>query len=459
MRAHPLPEAQQYARADARRAAQGHPVVPDPGRPARARRRVDRVPRPARATDDRRARRAVCSPATTPEPRARRGPRRLRPRRRGQGARRDVLPAHEPPRGPAPGPGAAPLHRRAGGLAARVRGGPVEPAPQAGPGVRAHRLPLRRPRRLRRVPRPAAPPDADDRVAAAVARATATTSPKRSPRRASPSPSRTRWTARPPSTTRWRPRSRSRPPTRCRSRTACASSMQMNAREAMHLLELRTSPQGHPAYRRVCQEMHRLIAEEAGHRADRGGDALRRSHDLRARAPDGGARRRAAPRRCRGRRSSEKISERADQHRRATVLVTTPLRARSALDTAADLGRTTRHPCAVMPVVDLPVAMPRSSFGRGGAGCWGSRRPSRERWNNLAARAVRAKQWPQRSPGPPRSLLAGRAHPLVGNARARRPVVQHLGDAALYSAAPRPRNPPVSEAQRGPFLPADASRS
>jgi thymidylate synthase ThyX len=43
--------------------------------------------------------------------------------------------------------------------------------------------------------------------------------------------------------------------------------MEMNAREAMHVLELRTTPQGHPSYRRVCQEMHRLIAEEAGHRA------------------------------------------------------------------------------------------------------------------------------------------------------------------------------------------------
>ncbi|MFO7591386.1 MAG: FAD-dependent thymidylate synthase [Acidimicrobiia bacterium] len=43
--------------------------------------------------------------------------------------------------------------------------------------------------------------------------------------------------------------------------------MQMNAREAVHLLELRTSPQGHPAYRVVGQEMHRLIAEHAGHRA------------------------------------------------------------------------------------------------------------------------------------------------------------------------------------------------
>jgi len=44
-------------------------------------------------------------------------------------------------------------------------------------------------------------------------------------------------------------------------------SMQLNAREAMHMLELRTSPQGHPEYRRVCQQMHRLIADQAGHRA------------------------------------------------------------------------------------------------------------------------------------------------------------------------------------------------
>jgi thymidylate synthase ThyX len=43
--------------------------------------------------------------------------------------------------------------------------------------------------------------------------------------------------------------------------------MDMNAREAMHVIELRTAPQGHPAYRRVCQQMHRLIAETAGHRA------------------------------------------------------------------------------------------------------------------------------------------------------------------------------------------------
>jgi thymidylate synthase ThyX len=43
--------------------------------------------------------------------------------------------------------------------------------------------------------------------------------------------------------------------------------MDMNAREAMHVIELRTAPAGHPAYRRVCQKMHRLIADTAGHPA------------------------------------------------------------------------------------------------------------------------------------------------------------------------------------------------
>ena len=43
--------------------------------------------------------------------------------------------------------------------------------------------------------------------------------------------------------------------------------MDMNAREAMHVIELRTAPQGHPSYRRICQSMHRAIAEIAGHRA------------------------------------------------------------------------------------------------------------------------------------------------------------------------------------------------
>jgi thymidylate synthase ThyX len=37
--------------------------------------------------------------------------------------------------------------------------------------------------------------------------------------------------------------------------------MQMTAREAMHLTELRSQPAGHPVYRRVAQTMHHLIAE------------------------------------------------------------------------------------------------------------------------------------------------------------------------------------------------------
>ena len=40
----------------------------------------------------------------------------------------------------------------------------------------------------------------------------------------------------------------------------------MNAREAFHLLELRSQASGHPRYRRIAQEMHRLIRDEAGHR-------------------------------------------------------------------------------------------------------------------------------------------------------------------------------------------------
>jgi thymidylate synthase ThyX len=49
--------------------------------------------------------------------------------------------------------------------------------------------------------------------------------------------------------------------------------LDMNAREAMHLIELRTAPQGHPSYRRIGQQMHRAIVEVAGHTAI--GEAIR----------------------------------------------------------------------------------------------------------------------------------------------------------------------------------------
>jgi thymidylate synthase ThyX len=43
--------------------------------------------------------------------------------------------------------------------------------------------------------------------------------------------------------------------------------LELNAREAMHVIELRTGPQGHPAYRRICQRMRQLIDRQAGHHA------------------------------------------------------------------------------------------------------------------------------------------------------------------------------------------------
>ena len=43
--------------------------------------------------------------------------------------------------------------------------------------------------------------------------------------------------------------------------------MTINARAAMQMLELRTERQGHPSYRKVCQDMHTLIADKAGHHA------------------------------------------------------------------------------------------------------------------------------------------------------------------------------------------------
>jgi thymidylate synthase ThyX len=44
-------------------------------------------------------------------------------------------------------------------------------------------------------------------------------------------------------------------------------SVQINARAAMQMLELRSTPQGHPQYRTIVQAMHRAIADVAGHRA------------------------------------------------------------------------------------------------------------------------------------------------------------------------------------------------
>ena len=89
MRAHPLPEARQYAAMMLDRAAQGHPVVPDPRRPPRPRRRVDRVPRrDTRTTTAERRRPGLRRRGARAPPGGR--PHRLRSRRRGQAPRRDA---------------------------------------------------------------------------------------------------------------------------------------------------------------------------------------------------------------------------------------------------------------------------------------------------------------------------------------------------------------------------------
>ena len=194
-------------------------------------------------------------------------PRRLRPRRRGQAGRRMLYPYLPPARGADRGPGAGMgIDDRLAVLRAYV-GRAHQPAPQARPGARAAVLPLRRPRRLRRLPRPPAPPHAHHRVAAPHP-AHGYTRPEAVDDAGADRPLR-RGHGPLGGALRGAVRAVPRPGVLRRRRwpTGSASSMQMNAREAMHLIELRTTPQGHPAYRLVAQEMHRLIAEEAGHRA------------------------------------------------------------------------------------------------------------------------------------------------------------------------------------------------
>ena len=53
--------------------------------------------------------------------------------------------------------------------------------------------------------------------------------------------------------------------------------LDLNAREAMHLIELRSGREGHPSYRAVALEMLDQIA--AVHPVGRGGDDVRRPRD------------------------------------------------------------------------------------------------------------------------------------------------------------------------------------
>ena len=45
--------------------------------------------------------------------------------------------------------------------------------------------------------------------------------------------------------------------------------LDLNAREAMHLIELRSGREGHPSYRAVAHEMHAQIARASTRRSPR----------------------------------------------------------------------------------------------------------------------------------------------------------------------------------------------
>ena len=182
MRAHPLPEARAYADLMLDRAAQGHPVVPQAGRPRRPGRGLERPTSPTtRRAMDEVAGRLFPPDESTPEP---------APDGHASSTSTPTPRSSWSPPCSTPTP-TCPRHQ----VEARVRkmtaderlavvrayvGDRAQPPPQAGPGPRAHRLPLRRPRRLRRLPRPPAPPHAHHRVAARCTPATATPGPRRS---------------------------------------------------------------------------------------------------------------------------------------------------------------------------------------------------------------------------------------------------------------------------------------
>ena len=165
--------------------------------------------------------------------------------------------------------------RRAGASCCRPRRRARQPPPPPRPRLRGAALPLRDRLRLRRLPRPPAPPDADRPVAAPDARTSAPASPRRSRPPAAATRSAARSTSR---ATEWERlagegREREAPYALClgyRIRYV----LDLNAREAMQLIELRSGREGHPSYRAVAHEMHRLIGQV--HPAVAGGDDARR---------------------------------------------------------------------------------------------------------------------------------------------------------------------------------------
>ena len=261
--ASPLPEAQRLRPHDPHR-AQGHDAELRGARgPPGPRRRVDHLPGGARR--DRGGRWAGAAGA---RPASRReGDRPVRAAALGARAPRTTcwprccsrrLPCSEEE---ARARGARAAARRARADAVRAGGRAAQPPPPPGPRVRGAALPVRGGVRLRRLPRPPAPPHAHHPVADAVA------GPRRG--RARTSSTRPGWatsTARRSSAPRAeyaRLRDGGRP--ELAPYALCLGYriryvLDMNAREAMHLVELRSGREGHPGYRAVAHEIHAQIA-------------------------------------------------------------------------------------------------------------------------------------------------------------------------------------------------------
>ena len=203
----------------------------------------------ARPRPPRRGRRRALGRAA-PRRRQRRGPARLLPVRVGERAGdRDPRP-HRRPRPRRAGRAAGGAGRRAG-----------QPPPPARARLRGAALPLRDRLRLRRLPRPAAPPDADLPVAAARPRPRRRRSRRRCAKRASAASSSGRWRSRAPSTSGSpRPGLAEQAPYALSLAYRIRYALDLNAREAMHLIELRSGREGHPTYRAVAQAMHERIA-------------------------------------------------------------------------------------------------------------------------------------------------------------------------------------------------------
>ena len=200
-------------------------------------------------------------------------------------------------------------------LDARVRRRAHQPAAQAGPRVRTHRVPLRRARRLRRVPRPAASPHADDRMAEPVTSTRVRVAGRSGRRR--------RVAARFDDALERSAALHDVLATDFPEQAAYAVSlayrmryvMQMNAREAMHLCELRSSPQGHPSYRRIAAGDAHLHRRAGRPPRDRERDVVRRPRDVRPRTPVGRARRGGPARRTRLTKSDRGTCRRREKNR------------------------------------------------------------------------------------------------------------------------------------------------